>query len=69
MVDINLLGPQVVRVLFRAKLRMFHLKTNFNRKYTSHSCPFCRAEPETFDHLFKCIDGLHCPQPLKDVTL
>ena len=26
---INLLGPQVVRVLFRAKLQMFDLKTNF----------------------------------------
>ena len=33
---------------------MFDLKTNFKRKYTSNSCPFCRAEPETFDHLFKC---------------
>ena len=66
---INVLGPQVVRVLFRAKLRMFDLKTNFKRKYTSYSCPFCGAEPETFDHLFKCIDGLYCPQSLKHVTL
>ena len=48
---------------------MFDLKTNFKRKYTSHSCPFCGAEPETFDHMFKCTDGLHCPQSLKDVTL
>ena len=39
------------------------------RKNTSHSCPFCRAEPETFKHLFKCTDGFHCPQSLKDVTL
>ena len=66
---IKLLGPQVVRVLFRAKLRMFDLKINFKIKYTSYSCPFCGAEPETFDHLFKCIDGLHCPQSLKHVTL
>ena len=70
---INLLGAQVVRVLYIAKLRMSDLKTNFKSKYTSHSCPFCRAEPETFDHpfdhLFKCIDVLHCPQSLKDVTL
>ena len=66
---INLLGPQVVRVLFRAKLQMFDLKTNFKRKYTSYSCPFCRAEPETFDQLFKCTDGIHCPQSLKHVTL
>ena len=66
---INLLGPQVVRALFRAKLRMFELKTNFKKKYTSYSCPFCRAEPETFDHLFKCTDGLRCPHSLKDVTL
>ena len=48
---------------------MFDLKTNFKRKYTSHSRPFCRAELETFDHLFKCTEGLQCPQPLKDVTL
>ena len=65
---INLLGPQVVLVHLRAKLGMFDLKTNF-KKYTSHSCPFCRAEPETFHYLFKCTDGLHCPQSLKDVTL
>ena len=48
---------------------MFDLKTNFKKKYTSHSCPVCRAELEAFDHLFKCTDGLHCPQSLKDVTL
>ena len=66
---INLLGLKVVRVLFRAKLRMLDLKTSFKRKYTSYSCPFCRAKPETFDHLFKFTDGLHCPQSLKHVTL
>ena len=63
------LGPQVVRVLFRANLRLFDLKTNFKRKYTSYSCPLCRAELEIFDHLFKCTDGLYCPQLSKDVTL
>ena len=41
---ISLIGPHIVRVLFRTKLRMFGLKTNFKRKYTSHSFPFCRAE-------------------------
>ena len=66
---ISLLGPQIVRVLFRTKLRMFDFKTNFKRKYTSHSCLFCGAEPETFDHLFTCTDVLHCSQCLKDVTL
>ena len=60
---------QVVRVLFRAKLLMFDLKTSLKRKYTSYSCPFCGAEPETFDHLFKCTNGIHCPQSLKHVTL
>ena len=64
---INLLGPQVVHILFRAKLRKSDLKTNFKKKYTSHSCPFCRAEPKTFDLLFKCTDTIHCPQSLKDV--
>ena len=37
-----------------------------------NSSPFHRhrgAEPETFDHLFRCIDGLYCPQSLKRVTL
>ena len=66
---INLLGPQVVSVFCRTKLRTFDLKTNFKMKYTSYSCPFCRAEPETFDYLFKYTDGLHCPQSLKDVIL
>ena len=45
---------------------MFDLKTNSKRKYRSHSCPFCRVEPETLGYLFKCTDGLHCPQ---DVAL
>ena len=66
---ISLLGPEVVRVLFKAKLRMFDLKTNFKRKYTFYGCPFCTAEPETFEYLFKCTSGLHCPQSLMDVTL
>ena len=48
---------------------MFDLKTNFKRKYTFHSCLFGRAEPDTFDHSFKCTDGLHCPQSLKDIPL
>ena len=66
---INLLGPQIARLIFIAKLQMFDLKTNFKRKNTFHRCPFCRTEPETFDHLFKCADGLHCPQSLKGITL
>ena len=48
---------------------MFDLKTNFKRKYTSYGCPFCRVEPETFDYLFKCTDGLHCLQSSRNVTL
>ena len=54
---------------FQSKIDIFNLKTNFRRKYTSYRRPFCGAEAETFDHLFKCTDGLHYPQSLKDVTL
>ena len=48
---------------------MFDLKTNFKREYKSHGCLFCRAEPETLEHLFKGTDGLYCPQSLKDTAL
>ena len=65
----NLLGLQVVRVLFRGKLLIFDLKSNFKRSTHLIAAHFVELNQKTFDHLFKCTDGLYCPQSLKDVTL
>ena len=34
---------------------------------TNLSCPFCKMETETFDHLFECISGLYCPSNLRSI--
>ena len=47
---------------------MFDIKVNYKNKYsTDLSCPFCKMETETFDHLFECISGLYCPSNLRSI--
>ena len=44
---------------------MFEIKANFKNKYDSDlSCPFCKLEDETFDHIFTCESGLLCKNSL-----
>ena len=62
------LEPNLARIVFKARVRMFDIKVNYKNKYsTDLSCPFCKMETETFDHLFECISGLCCPSNLRSI--
>ena len=53
------LDPNIARVIFKARTRMFDIKVNYKRKYKFNvDCPFCKYYDETFDHIFKCNSGL-----------
>ena len=55
------LDPNVARVIFEARTRMFDIKVNYKRKYKFNlDCPFCKCKyyDETFDRIFKCNSGL-----------
>ena len=53
------LDPNIARVIFKARTRMFDMKVNYKRKYKSNlDCPFCKYYDEAFDHIFKCNSGL-----------
>ena len=36
------------------KLNMTDTKANFPSKYKDRTCPMCKAEDETTEHLFQC---------------
>ena len=56
------LSPQIARMIFRARLKMYDIKVNFKRMYRENTlCPFCRYCEETFEHIFHCPEGLSCP--------
>ena len=43
--------PLLARLIFKARLRMYDVKNNFNVKYgLDLNCPFCRKEAETLQH-------------------
>ena len=64
------LDPQFARVISRAKVRILDLKINFKKKYAQDlSCPFCRHDQETFEHVFSCNVGLWCNNSLKGMSL
>ena len=61
--------PQIAKVLIKARLRMFKVKTNFKKKYNYKiSCQFCINETETFDHIFQCPDRVLDAQPIRNMT-
>ena len=63
------LSPELVRILFKAKTRMFNIKSNYKKKYRSVlTCPFRMVQDETFDHLFTCQHGIVVPNILQGVT-
>ena len=61
------LSPQIARMIFRARLKMYDIKVNFKRMYRENTlCPFCRycEETSTFftvqrDFYVHLISGLH----------
>ena len=61
--------PNLARVVFKARVRMFDIKVNYKNKYSNDlNCPFCKMETEiTFDHLFECISELYCPSSLRNI--
>ena len=64
------LDPQHACVIFRAKVRILDLKTNFKNKYAQDLlCPFYRRDQETFEHVFSCNVGLWCNNYLKGMSL
>ena len=63
------LSPELARLVFKAKTRMFDIKSNYKRKYRSVlTCPFCMVQDETFDYLFACPHGIVVPNILQGVT-
>ena len=63
------LSPELPRIVFKAKIRMFDIKSNNKKKYRSVlTCPFCMVQDETFDHLFTCQLGVVVPNILQGVT-
>ena len=53
--------PQIARVIFKARTRMFDVKANFKTKYQGILyCPFCKIDEESLEHIFACPDGLIC---------
>ena len=62
--------PKYARVIFKARTRMYGFKANFKEKYENSTfCPFCRRDAESFEHIFKCEDGLICPLNRHCITL
>ena len=67
---IEKLQPNLARIIFKARTRMFHIKVNFKKKYHFNIwCPFCKREDETFDHLFACNSGVFCPTSIQSTHL
>ena len=63
------LGSSEARIIFKVRVRMLDLKTNFKRKYELNlSCPFCLEGEESIDHIFTCNKGLLRPDKLENIT-
>ena len=46
--------PEVVRMVFRARVGVYDIKDNFERKYDGDlNCPFCIQLHENFEHIFQ----------------
>ena len=61
---------EIARIIFKTRLQVFDVKENFKKKYSyCLSCPFCKTEDETFNHLFKCSSGLFFNSKLRNSNL
>ena len=43
-----------VKLMFSFRTRMVDVKCNYKNKYTDHSCPLCKIEEDTQEHLLAC---------------
>ena len=67
---ITSLDHTTARTVFKARLNMYEIKANFKKMYDSDiSCPFCKTEDETFEHIFLCSSGVLCKNSLKENNL
>ena len=58
------------RVVFRAKIRMLDIKTNYkNKDCEKLKCPFCCVLDDSFDHIFTCRFGIKVPKEIKNFML
>ena len=63
------LGSSEALIIFKVRVRMLDLKTNFKRKYELDlSCPFCLEGEESIDHTFTCNKGLLRPGKLENIA-
>ena len=63
------LGSSEARIIFKVRVRMLDLKTNFKRKYDLDlSCPFCLEGEESIDQIFTCNKGLLRPDKLENIA-
>ena len=63
------LGSSEARIIFKVRVRMLDLKTNFKRKYELDlSCPFCLEGEESVDHIFTCNKGLLRTDKLENIA-
>ena len=62
------LEPNLARIVFKARVRVFDIKVNYKIEHSTElSCPFCKMETETFDHLFECISGLYFHNNIRNI--
>ena len=67
---ITSLDPVTASTVFKAGLNMYEIEGNFKKMYHSDiSCPFCKIEDETFEHIFLCSSGVLCKNSLKENNL
>ena len=67
---ITSLDPETARSVFKARLNMYEIKENFKKMYESgFSCPFCKIEDETFEHILSCSSRVLCKNSLKENNL
>ena len=49
------LPPQTARIIFKARLGIFHIKVDFKDKYSPDvGCAICKEERETLEHILQC---------------
>ena len=64
------MDPATARSVFKAHLNMYEIKANSKKMYDSDiSCPFCKIDDETFEHIFLCSSDVLCKNSLKENNL
>ena len=63
------LGSSEAHIIFKVRIRMLDLKTNFKRKYELDlSCPFCLEGEKSIDQICTCNKSLLRPDKLENIA-